>query len=151
MWPLVTIIVCVVVIVAYAIYKLSRENAESQTFAEVTTSIEAAPIPQDAPATHQSKDFHFYDLLRSVFQDEHGSPDHEKHWLGFNADQMIPVATIISAVEQFKANYRGTNREQLMPVVDNAVSELKSRFGDAISVRDLREFIASQRQRLFRQ
>jgi hypothetical protein len=147
MWSLVTIIVCVVVIVAYAIYKLSRENVEAQTFAEIPTHADVMTNSPVVPATNETKDSLLYHLMRNVLQDEHVGQDNEKHG-PFHPDQMIPVSTIVGGVEQFKANYCGRNREQILSIVDDSVRELKSRFGEEVSLRDLREFIASQRQRL---
>jgi hypothetical protein len=142
MWSLVLLLVCVAVVVAFAIYKISRENTQASSSAYTPASAIGPPSVGDNPS-----DSPHFEMIRSIFQ-------HQDLFSGadgpteLHADKMIATSTIVSGVEHFKANYRGPKREQIITVLDEALAELKSRFPGQISAHDLREFIKAKRQSL---
>jgi hypothetical protein len=139
MLSLAIVLLCVAVILVFAIYKISRENREATSTAYEPTN----SVPQFG---HSDESAH-HDLINSLLQDD-DLPSWNTNPKELFGDKMIPKSTIVAAVERFKSNYRGPNSHQVTAIVDEGLAELKSRFGDQISVHDLREFMKTQRQKL---
>ena len=144
MWSLVILFLCVAVVVAFAIYKISRENTQATSSAYDPRS---APV---APAMGESRDFSRHDLIGNMLQDSATFEGHTNR-NSSHADQMVPMSTIVAGVEQFKASYSGPNRERIVAILDEGLTELKSRYGDQIPAHELREFIKAKRQQMFSQ
>ena len=142
MWSLAILLVCVAVIVVYAIYKLSRENTEASASLDAP---QKASTPLVIGEAHHHSAF---ELIGNLLQHEDLFQTHQARE-ETHADQMIPTSIIIAGVERFKANYHGPNSPQIIAMLDSGLAELKSRFGDQISAHDLREFVKSQRQKMF--
>jgi hypothetical protein len=141
---LVIVIAVVVIVLAYAIYKVSRENRASSAPLEMPTP-QVQTGPPDAASVNEPQHLHLFELIRNMLTDAaHGGEFTTRH-----SDSMIPMTTIEAGVAHFTASYRGKNRDQMISIIDDSLTDLKSRFGNEVSVRDLREFVMSQRQKLF--
>lgn len=142
MLPLVILFLGVAVVVAFAIYKISRENTLA------TTSAYEATITPVSPGFDTPPGFSHHDLITNMLQGSDSSEDHANQ-KGSLIGGMVPMSTIIAGVEQFKANYRGPNHERIIAMLDQGLAELKSRYGEQIPAHELREFIKAKRQQLF--
>ena len=139
---LLTAVICVVVVIAYAIYKLSRENVDASA-----SSVATAESPS-LPALPHPKTVLLYDLVRDALN-ENAAQEPRSTQPDVHFGKMIALSTIDDGIQYFKRNYRGNNKDQIFARVDDALLKLKSQYGDEVSVADLREFIKTERRQLF--
>jgi len=136
--PLVTIVVFVVVVLAYAIYRIARENAVSSSSPSGAASY-TAPVTEDGGVPSHDV---FHHVLSNEQTAESGGPQ-------TSSAGMIPISTIEERVEQFKASYHGDRREEFVARIDEAMRELKSRYGNEVPFQELIAFMKSFREKVF--
>ncbi len=137
MWSVTIFFVCVAVVVVFAIRKLSRENTEAAS---------SAFPPANAPVSLSADpgDNWHHDFVGKLLHVEDHPAVEESH-----PDGIIPMSTIVTGVDKFKATYQGPKREEIVAILDEGLAEMKSRYGDQVPASELREFIKAKRQQLF--
>ena len=136
--PLVTIVVFVVIVLAYAIYKIARENAQSSTSLSDSASY-TAPVVEDGGAPSHDV---FHQILSHEQKADSVGPQ-------VSSAGMIPISTIEERIEQFKASYHGERREEFVARIDEAMRELRSRYGTEVPFQELLAFMKDQRTKVF--
>ncbi len=132
------IVVCVLVIVAYAIYKISRENAGNAS-SPASAATYTTPVANDAGVPS-------HDVFSHILSHEQ-SPD--SGGVQLSSAGMIPISMIEQKVEQLKVRYHGERREELVARIDEAMRELKLRYGSEVPLQELLAFMKDQREKLF--